>query len=295
MSVIERALQRLRQPAAHDSARHKPTLGSTQRPPGLSAQASEGSQEPKIFVDRSALRAAGYLPDSNQDRILADEYRQIKRQLIAAAFDPEGGPAIGDPRVIFMASALPGDGKTFTSINLALSLSREKDCSALLVDADAARPHVSQIFGVEQERGLLDALADDSLDIEDLVMPTDVPGLSILPAGKAREPAAELLASERMSSLMQGLLARRPRRLIVLDSSPILVTSDSRGVAAIAGQVVLVVRAGKTPQNAVAEALNEIGEGRHVGLVLNQGRRRLFGDHYGYGTYREYGQESGKV
>src|SRR5690606_20325175 len=103
---------------------------------------------------------------------------------------------------IMMASALPGDGKTFTSINLALSMSRERDSSVVLVDADVAKPHISRIFGVDKEPGLLDALTDKSDDLESLILPTDVGGLSILPAGGHRDNAAELFASAAMRQLV---------------------------------------------------------------------------------------------
>jgi len=127
--------------------------------------------------------------------------------------------------------------KTFTSINLALSIARERDVSVLIMDADVAKPHISRIFGIDQEPGLLDALADDDLDIESLVLPTDVPGLSMLPAGHHHEAATELLASARMSQLIARLTVRDPRRIVLLDSPPLLLSSESRALVQIAGQV----------------------------------------------------------
>src|SRR5690606_25957647 len=135
MSVIERTLGKLRQRPDQRSPRMIP-VGSTRRPAGAGGTIEQ--REPKVFIDREALRASGYMPETGLDRRFADEYRQIKRPLIATAFDPNS-ETVGSPRLVMMASAVPGDGKTFTSINLALSLARERDLSVVLVDADVAK------------------------------------------------------------------------------------------------------------------------------------------------------------
>ena len=237
-----------------------------------------------VKIDRLRLRSAGFVPDESQERRFADQYRRIKRpilmqvQVLTAAHAPGA-------RFVLMASALPGDGKTFTSINLALSIARERDVSVLIMDADVAKPHISRIFGIDQEPGLLDALADDAIDIESLVLPTDVPGLSMLPAGHRHEAATELLASARMDEVITRLTARDPRRIVLLDSPPLLLSSESRALIQIAGQVVLVVRAGGTPRQAVQEAIGYIGEGKPLGLILNQSLLALSEGYYGYGSY----------
>mgnify|MGYP001346113146 CR=1 FL=1 len=290
MSVVERAIDRLRRSGPPPVPERVGPVGTLNLPEGRTASRPEDAADPKIHIDRDALRAAGYLPESGQDRVFADEYRQIKRPLIATAFSGGGGIA-GDPRLIMMASALPGDGKTFTSINLALSLARERDTSVVLVDADAAKPHVSQIFGVEKEKGLLDALASDAVDVEALVMPTDIRGLSILPAGSRGDLATELLASDRMQQVARALLHNNPRRLVLFDTSPLLVSSESHAVAGVVGQIVLVVRSGKTPRQAVIDAVAKLDESKAVSLVLNQGRRGMLGGYYGYGSYGHYGQD----
>ncbi len=145
-----------------------------------------------MHIDRDALRQAELLPPASQERQLAGEYRQIKRPLIANALG-RGVPKLPNGHRIMIASAMPGDGKTFTSINLALSFALEKDLSVVLVDADVAKAHLSRTFGVHNELGLMDLLRDEKLDVESVILPTDVPGLSILPAGKAHETANELL------------------------------------------------------------------------------------------------------
>ena len=130
-------------------------------------------------MDREGLRKRGYLPDSSQERQFDDYYRRIKRPVIAQALVQAPAGAT-DLRLVMMTSALPGDGKTFTSINLALSIAREQDVSVVLVDADVAKLHLSRILGVEREPGLLDAVIDPTLDIESAILSTDIPGLSIL-------------------------------------------------------------------------------------------------------------------
>jgi protein-tyrosine kinase len=237
-----------------------------------------------IKIDRLRLRSAGFIPDETQERRFADQYRRIKRPVLMQVQTLTAAHAPG-ARLVLMASALPGDGKTFTSINLALSMARERDVSVLIMDADVAKPHISRIFGIDQERGLLDALADNALDIESLVLPTDVPGLSMLPAGRRNEAATELLASERMDQVITRLTARDARRIVLLDSPPLLLSSESRALVQIAGQVVLVVRAGQTPRRAVQEAIGYIGEGKPLGLVLNQSLLALSEGYYGYGSY----------
>jgi protein-tyrosine kinase len=237
-----------------------------------------------IRIDRTRLRAAGFIPDETQERRFADQYRRIKRPVLMQVQALTAAHAPG-ARLVLMASALPGDGKTFTSINLALSIARERDVSVLIMDADVAKPHISRIFGIDQEPGLLDALADNTLDIESLVLPTDVPGLSMLTAGRPHEAATELLASERMNQVITRLTARDPRRIVLLDSPPLLLSSESRALVQIAGQVVLVVRAGQTPRRAVEEAIGYIGEGKPLGLILNQSLLALSEGYYGYGSY----------
>ncbi len=241
-----------------------------------------------MSIDINSLRAGGYLPEEIKDRQFAEHYRHIKRPLIQKALANDGtGPT--DPRVIMVTSALPGDGKTFTSINLAFSLARERDISVLLVDADLPKPHVSKIFGLQKEPGLMDALADESIAIESLVVTTNVRGLSILPAGTPAEGTAELLHSDRMRQLTASLCSHDPKRMVLLDSPPLLITSEGPALAVLAGQIVLVVRAGQTPSRAIVDAVNLIGTDRVGGIVLNEAPvQATHGYYYGYG-YGSYG------
>jgi protein-tyrosine kinase len=183
-----------------------------------------------------------------------------------------GAPRVSNGHVIMLASAIAGEGKTFTAINLALSMSLEKDVHVLLVDADVPKPHVSRLLGVGDAPGLLDVLRDGRLDIEKVILRTNIPNLSVLPAGTQSHEATELLASARMEEVMRAIARLDERRLALFDSPPLLLTTESHAIAQAAGQVVMVVRAGSTPRHAVLAALTYLGKHRAVSLVLNQCR-----------------------
>jgi exopolysaccharide/PEP-CTERM locus tyrosine autokinase len=213
--------------------------------------------------------------------LLGDQFRQIKRPLIATAIG-RGVPKAKQGQLIMIASALAGEGKTFTSINLALSMALDKDVSVLLIDADVPKPHITRTFGITNEPGLLDVLRDEKIDVESVIVQTDVPGLSILPTGRKSETAAELLSSHRMTHCMAALAARDPDRIILIDSPPLLLTNESRVLSHIVGQIVIVVRAGITPQQAVLDAIDYLGEDKSINFVLNQSRNAASVSYYGY-------------
>jgi protein-tyrosine kinase len=155
----------------------------------------------------------------------------------------------------------------------------------LLVDSDVAKQHITDIFELRGRPGLLDAILDEGLDVESLVVPTSVRGLSILPAGRRSEGTAELVSSQRMREIVANLCARSSRRILLLDSPPLLVTNEGRAIVKIAGQVVLVVRAGETPRQAVKAAIELFDERQAGGLILNDARVGAGVGYYGYGAY----------
>lgn len=283
MSLVEQAIARLRNQQA---GAQRPAMGGAAPksvvPPKVNDQ-EESKSANRLAIDANALRAGGYLPETSKDRQFADEYRRIKRPLIEKALS--GDDAGGEPRIIVVTSAVPGDGKTFTSINLAVSMALERDISILLVDSDVAKHHITDIFGLRQRKGLLDALTDESLDPEALVVPTSSRGLSILPAGTRVEGTAELVSSNRMRQIVTTLCARNPRRILLLDSPPLLITNEGRALVKIAGQVVLVVRAGETPRHAVQAAIGMVDEKQSGGVILNQVKVGFTEGYYGYGAY----------
>jgi protein-tyrosine kinase len=297
VSLVERALQKVQAGEAAKRQAAKPVVEHVGKLVAGVALPAQQAEEPApntnrmVKVDRDAMRAAGLLPPRDQEREIADQYRAIKRPLLQAAFSDE--PQEGPPqKLIMVASALPGDGKTFTGVNLALSLAMEKDRSVLLVDGDVAKPHVSRLFGVENEPGLLDVLKDPAKDVRSVILPTDIRGLSVLPAGSHSETATELLASERMAQIVTRLSQLSPRGIVLFDSLPLLITSEARVLLTLMGQIVLVVRANVTPQQAVRDAVEMIGD-KKLWLVLNQAEvHGAIGYYYGsqYGYRKGYGQ-----
>ena len=294
MSLIENALEKMRRSAAAGGRSADPA-GRRESPGPAAAAASvlaDRAADPKgrhITIDWESVRAAGYLPQADQSRRFADHYRQIKRPLIEHALAADSA---SDTRLILLTSALPGDGKTFTAMNLALSMARERDISVLLIDADVPRSRISHLFGLRSQPGLVDALVSESSDPESYVVHTDVDGLEVLPAGESVEDAAELLASARLSQITARLLARNPRRLVLFDSAPLLGSSEARALVRIPGQIVLVVRAHVTPRQAVLDAVTYLDANRFQGFVLNEVMTaRGSGYYYGYSNYGSVGKE----
>lgn len=283
MSLVEQAIARLKN---QQSGTQRPLMGGSASKsvvPPAAGELEDSKAANRLAIDVNALRAGGYLPEASKDRQFADHYRRIKRPLIEKALS--GDNAGGEPRIIIVASAVPGDGKTFTSINLALNMALERDISILLIDSDVSKHHITDIFGLRQRKGLLDALTDESLDPEGLVVPTSSRGFSILPSGTRVEGTAELVSSNRMRDIVTILCARNPRRILLLDSPPLLITNEGRALVKIAGQVVLVVRAGETPRHAVEAAIGMFDEKQAGGLILNQVKLGLTEGYYGYGAY----------
>jgi protein-tyrosine kinase len=283
MSLVEQAIARLKN---QHLGTKRPILGGSAAKsvvPPIVNESEDSKAANRLVIDVNALRAGGYVPEVGKDQQFADHYRRIKRPLIEKALS--GDAAGGEPRIIMVASAVPGDGKTFTSINLAFSMARERDISVLLVDSDVAKHHITDIFGLRERKGLLDALTDESLDPEALVVPTSSSGFSILPAGTRMEGTAELVSSNRMRQIVASLCARNPRRILLLDSPPLLITDEGRALVKIAGQVVLVVRAGETPRHAVQAAIGMFDEKQAGGLILNQVEAGFTEGYYGYAAY----------
>jgi protein-tyrosine kinase len=296
MGKIQEALKRLQSEGTG--------TGAKLRPPGdlgpVLARIAAGNDDPAtssdndasgpvVEIDQKAMRNAGLFAPDYDEQMLSDQYRNIKAPLIALAYGKRVAK-IENGTVIAVTSAVPGEGKSFTAMNLAISIAQEQDFSVLLVDADVVKPHISNVFALAEQPGLLDLLDGSADSPEALVMRTDMRGLSILPAGKPRQNATELLSGSRMEFVIHDLATRFPKRIIILDTPPILHTSESRVITSSAGQIVLVVKAEDTPRGAVQEALEVLGENAAVNLVLNharnKGSNRYFG--YGYGITSEY-------
>ncbi|MGG7605444.1 XrtA-associated tyrosine autokinase [Massilia sp. BKSP1R2A-1] len=238
-----------------------------------------------VDLDLAKMRDMGMVTAAGGRTTLLEEFRIIKRPLLKRAF---GERAEGEmpPNLIMITSSLPGEGKTYCAINLAMSIAMELDHTVLLVDADVARPSVLRTLGLPAQRGLMDILVDDKLDLSDVLLRTNVDTLSILPAGTSTPRATELLASSTMSSLVTEIANRYPDRVVIFDSPPLLLTSESRVLASHMGQIVVVVEAQTTTQHAVKEALHKLEGFNNVNLIYNKTRdipgiEETYDYHYG--------------
>lgn len=259
-------------------------------PPVEAAIAAEPAPRPprqERKLDRAALNAAGLLSLEHQHQ-LAAQFRRIKRPIIAGAFG-RTGQGLTHGNIVMVASAVPGEGKSFTSLNLALSIAREKDVNVVLVDADVAKRHLSEMLGLKGERGLIDVVSEDSNDLEDVLVRTEFPSLSVLPAGRLSDHATELLSSARMQQAITELGSRLPNRIVIMDSPPVLLTTEARALAEIAGQIILVVRAGVTPHAVLADAIAQLPGKHSISLVLNQSTAAASSSYY-YGYGEKHGQ-----
>ena len=237
-------------------------------------------------IDREMLAEAGMLVPGGPVTALAEEFRLVKRQLLTTAADVEKRDADA-ARMILVCSAQPGDGKTFCAINLALSLAAERDLEILLVDADFAKPDILDRLGLPAGQGLLDALGDPAIDVEALVIPTDVPQLSLLPAGKRTHADTELLRSDHAHEVLKRLLTADPDRIILFDSPPALAASPAAVLASLVGQTVLVVRADRSSESDLREAVALLDGCEEIQLLLNATTYRAEGARFGY-----YGQDA---
>jgi protein-tyrosine kinase len=279
MTHIEEALQKLQRA-------QRPGPGSATQPRLATAIANKepGYGGHRIVMDTAQLRANGLLAPDAEERRLAEQYRTIKRPLLTNA-SLGSGSTVPDANLVAVVSALPGEGKTFTCLNLCLSIARERDWSVVLVDADCSKPHLTRMFSAEDKPGLIDLLREPGRTFDSLVMPTDVPGFSLLPAGSHDHHASELLASRRMDDLCAEL-SGRPGRIVVFDSSPLLLTTEAVVLASKVGQVVFVVKANQTPQDAVKAALEKVDHAKAIGCVLNQSwGAEAAAEGYGYYGY----------
>ena len=299
MNTIEKAMQRL----AINTPPPQAPVSPPSPDPVVAAPASDNArpldeQDEGIFfntkdsieIDHEYLRNHGMLiPDDKRSRI-KEEYRHIKRPLLVNAAG-KGATVIDNGNLIMVTSASPGEGKTFTAMNLALSIAAERDRTVLLVDADVVRPSLSKFFGVAEKPGLVDYLVNEDTDLADVLIGTGIPSLTLLPAGYTHHLSTELLGSRNMAQLTQMLSQRFPDRIVIFDSPPLLMTTEARVVAGLVGQLVMVVEAQKTLQSQVKDALALLDPdpNRVVGFVLNKTQTILGSYYYGYSYYGYYG------
>ncbi len=231
------------------------------------------------------LEAEGMVEANGKRNQLSEEYRAIKRPILSA-IDNAANSGLEHGNIIMVTSCVSGEGKTFSAINLAISIAMERDRTVLLVDGDVTNPSAGQKLGFKPHQpGLTDILLDTSLNINDVICHSDIPNLRFLPAGSAANHVTELLSSRDMHFLIDSLSARYRDQVIVFDSAPMLMTSEATVVADLAGQIVFVVGAETTTRGMVSDALKMVNNHSRVGFVLNKTRKKqsnIYGYGYGY-------------
>ena len=296
-SLIEKAAQRLEQlrQAGADvpdmpEAVPASAAGAARAPAGMPRSPVQ-PQRPQtssrvVQLDLDALTEAGFVTPKAQRSLTAEQFRVIKRPLLTNAMGKGAAPVTHGNRIM-VTSAMAGEGKTFTAINLAMSMAMELDHTVLLVDADVSRPSIMKTLGLPSGPGLLDLLLANQTEMSDALLRTNIDKLTLLPSGTPHQRATELLASDAMSALVEEMGRRYPERIIIFDSPPLLMTTESRVLATHMGQIVMVVQAGQTQRAQVRHALETIENCPIKLMVLNQVReeeRNSYGYGYGYGS-----------
>ena len=233
----------------------------------VSSAGIESSPAPLQF-DFNALARDGYLTPETMHSSLAEQYRLLKHSLIASVHEPKT-QSVNVRNLIAITSALRGEGKTFTSFNLAMSLAMERDISVLLIDGDLIARSLSRMMGLNTEAGLVDAILDPELDVEKLCLPTNADHLRLLPAGKSYQHVMELMNSDRMREILKQLSFSKNKQIVLFDAPPLLSTTLAITLTGLVDLVLVVVEEGKTLQNAVRKALSLVAND-NVGIVLNK-------------------------
>lgn len=315
MSIVEKALQKAQQapgaqPAKPDVAApgeiegvrpsEPPTAPTEPRRAAGQARAATAQVHPSrqsVSVDPARLRQFGLLPAEDLLPEAIDEFRRIKWPLLESALGrASGGSVAAENNLILVTSAMAEEGKSFTALNLAGVIGRERDCRCILVDADLRSPKLSEALGLLEQKGIQDLLEDESLTLDDIIYPTDVEGLLFVPAGTGGESGPELLASRRMTQVCAELAEYVHDGVVLFDSSPLLLSNESQVLSRLVGQVLLVVRADVTEQRLVREAVGLLDRTKLISTVLNDVQRTGIGDDpmsygygYGYGSRKRYG------
>jgi receptor protein-tyrosine kinase len=283
--MIERAAALLRQrEPAEPAASPIPLLKATGGP----ALTSAG---PQLVLDRARLASFGIaIPSAGRSRTV-EEFRLVKRNLIGAWSQNDLMPDRGASRLIMVTSARPGEGKTFTALNLALSFASERSVKAVLVDVDTQHSTVPKILGIGGETGIVDVLAGN-FELPEVLIQTNIPNLMVLPAGRGGPHVPELLSSREMGALLDEMTRRLPDHYLIIDTPPCMASSDAAALAPLVGQIVFVVEANNTQQGEIEAALSTLSTCPRISLLLNKSDS-LATEHFGSYGYNYHSSDSG--
>lgn len=232
------------------------------------------SRSRRLQIDMNAAlenRCVAVLPDTSE----AEPYKLLRAQVLQRTQDR-------NCNTVMVTSALPGEGKTLTAINLGLTFARHFNRTALLVDCDLRKPSIHRYLGLPGEKGLVDCLLDDA-NISDLIMWPGIEKFTVLSGGRSFGESAELLGSPRMKEVLADLKGRYPDRYVILDLPPILTGADALIFAPLVDAIVVVVQSGRTPAEDLRKALEHMPKEKVLGVVLNRQTASTKG--YPYAAY----------
>ncbi|MEQ3638360.1 MAG: XrtA-associated tyrosine autokinase [Alteromonas sp.] len=235
-------------------------------------------------IDLERLDKNGHISLNGERKQINEEYREIKRKLLANSFGALS-KTLHNPNIIMVTSSRPSEGKTFTATNLAMSIASEQDKTVLLVDADVLKPNVLRTLGLENRQGLMEYLKGDVEDIADVLYPTNIDKLKIIPAGRSHHLSTELLASQKMHDTVDEFANRYPDRIVIFDTPPLIGINESAILANFAGQAVVVVEEGKAKMSDIKLSVERLNPEMAIGFVVN---KSVHNDTDGSGYYGYY-------
>lgn len=290
-SLVERASRHEEKTSGGDAVdaqiNGRPQGAAERLSPKAPAEKTSRKSSAKVDINFDTMHQNNILTDKELgNSVTAEEFRIVKRSLLLSAFS-KGDAAIPNGNIIMVTSTQPDEGKTFCAVSLAMSMAAERDLTVLLVDADVSKPDVLNTLGVKGQKGLIDVIENSDMDLSECLLRTNIPNLSILPAGKKHKLTTELLASERMGDIIREIARRYHDRVVIIDSPPVLASSAASVLALHVGQVLYVVEADRTREGELTDALKMIKKGPAINFILNKTRftagNKKFGSYYGYG------------
>ena len=301
MSIVQAAMERLKASRAADPSRAAEPRAA--RPSARAAADSAAAvvaaslpspviwpqtSTPVAEIDTADLNERGMYPHADFVRRQQEDYRTIRREVIAATRSraAPGAAVIGPIAVV--TSALAGEGKTYTALNLALSMASEGIHDVLLIDADTVRRSLTQALDLGDAPGLIELLGRPGRSFMDYALRTSVERLRVLPAGVPCDGASDLFSFGRVGPVVAAINSALGGHIVIVDTAPILLSSDTPVLTDAAGQVLLVVRAGHTLQDSVKDAVSRIKQSVPVGLVLNDWDPLLASERQAYYGYEAY-------
>lgn len=275
--------------AAAEKAPARPD--DTSPPPDTVEQVAQRDQVAEnrqaFHIDLQRLEANGHISMTGERKQINEEYREIKRKLISNAFGPLS-KTLHNSNIIMVTSGRPSEGKTFTATNLAMSIAAEQDKTVLLVDADVLKPNVLNTLGLERRKGLVEYLSGEVDDIAEVLYPTNVDKLKIIPAGKSHHLTTELLASQKMHETVDEFANRYPDRIVIFDTPPLIGITETAVLANFAGQAVVVTEEGKSKITDIRHCVDRLNPDMAIGFVVNKSVNQ---DTEGTGYYGYYYSE----